>query len=290
MRLTPTTSLWIAAATIALLGCSSAPPASAPATPATAPAGSVKGHATRHDAASLAGVVAQAQVALPAGVAGPTAWFGRWAALPADLKGPVPVLVFLHGSSGLQLPAIAEWQRWLAARGVASVAPDSFALPGRLTYQSPIAVDTYEAIHALRASEIDAMQAALDKAAWADPQRRLLAGTSEGAVAVARHDGHGFAGRVVFAWSCEDNYFVQAHRTALAPQLPVLNVISSNDPFFSPDNRWLGNAAARGHCGAALAGHPKATMVLIAGAPHTLINLPAARHAVDGFLKDTVLR
>ena len=287
MRLTPTTTLCIAAATAALLGCSSAPPAS---TPAAAPAGAVKGHASRHDAASLAGVVAQAQVALPAGVAGPAPWFGRWSALPADLKGPVPVLVFLHGSSGLQLPAIAEWQRWLAGRGVASVAPDSFALPGRVTYQSPIAVEVYEAIHALRASEIDAMQAALAGAAWADPQRRLLAGTSEGAVAVARHDGRGFAGRVLFAWSCEDNYFVQGHRTAPAPQVPVLNVISANDPFFSADNRWLGNAAARGHCAAALAGHPQATMVLIAGAPHTLINLPAARHALDGFLEDTVLR
>ncbi len=281
-------------AAVLLAACASAPPDAAPrapaAAPATAPAGEIKGSATRHDAASLAGVVARAQVALPAGVAGAAPWFGRWAALPSGLKGPVPVVLFLHGSSGLGLKAIEEWQRWLAERGVASVAPDSFALPDRLTYKSPIPKDVYERIHALRASEIDAMRAALAGQAWADAQRVLLAGTSEGAVPVARHGGEGFAGRMLFAWSCEDNYFVQAHRTAVAPQVPVLNVISSTDPFFSPSNVWLGNAAASGHCGAAFAAHKNATVVLIPGAPHTLLNLPSARHAVEGFVRDAVKR
>jgi len=280
----------LATATLLLAGCATPPaPPAAPAAPA-APVGEIKGSATRHDAASLQRLVAQAQVALPAGVAGAEPWFGRWSALPAEPRGRVPVVLFLHGSSGLSLKAIEEWQRWLAARGVASVAPDSFALPDRLTYKSPVAKDVYERIHALRASEIGAMQAALVQARWVDAQRLLLAGTSEGAVPVARHDGAGFAGRMLFAWSCEDNYFVQAHGTAAAPERPVLNVISSTDPFFSPANAWLGNAAARGHCGAAFAQNKAATVVLIAGAPHTLLNLPAARHAVDGFLKDTVLR
>jgi dienelactone hydrolase len=281
------------AATLALAGCATppaAPPTAAAAATPAAPAGEVKGSAARHDAASRAALVAQAQVALPAGVAGATPWFGRWSALPADLRGTVPVVLFLHGSSGLGLKAIEEWQRWLAERGVASVAPDSFALPERLTYKSPVGKDVYERIHALRASEIEPMQAALAQARWADPQRLLLAGTSEGAVPVARHDGAGFAGRMLFAWSCEDNYFVQAHRTAAAPEKPVLNVISSTDPFFSPGNTWVGNPNVRGHCGAAFAAHKAATVVLIAGAPHTLLNLPAARHAVDGFLKDTVRR
>lgn len=288
---------WLLAPVVAaMLAACTTPPApgtgfGAPANaPANVPVGEVKGSATRHDAASLAGLVSRAQVALPAGVAGNAPWFGRWATLPPDLKGPVPVVLFLHGSSGLGLRAIEEWQRWLAERGVASVAPDSFALPDRLTYTSPVSTDVYERIHALRASEIDAMRMALAGTAWADSARVLLAGTSEGAVAVARHGGEGFAGRMLFAWSCEDNYFVHAHHTALAPQVPVLNVISSTDPFFSPSNVWLGNAAARGHCAAAFAAHRNATVLLIPGAPHTLLNLPAAQHAVEGFLHDTVNR
>jgi dienelactone hydrolase len=277
----------MAASSLNLSGC--ATPLAPPAAPVV-PAGEVKGTATAHDAASRVALVARAQVALPAGVAGPVPWFGRWSALPVDLRGSVPVVVFLHGSSGLGLKAIEEWQRWLAERGVASVAPDSFALPDRLTYKSPVGKDVYERIHALRASEVAVMRAALETARWADGQRLVLAGTSEGAVSVARHDGSGFAGRLLFAWSCEDNYFVQAHRTAAVPDKPVLNIISSTDPFFSSANAWVGNTSARGHCAEAFAAHKAATMVLIAGAPHTLLNLPAARYAVDGFLRDTVLR
>ncbi|MFO1328985.1 MAG: alpha/beta hydrolase [Rubrivivax sp.] len=259
------------------------PPPAAPAVPA-APAGQIKGRALEHNAASRAGALAQAQVALPASSG--AAYFGRWKDLPAAAQKPVPVVLFLHGSSGLGLAAIAEWQRWLAGLGIASVAPDSFALPDRLTYTSPIDKATYERVHALRGSEADLALQGLRGVPWADAKRLVLAGTSEGAVAVARHEGSAFAGRLIYAWSCEDNYFVQAHGTRIAPAQPVLNVISSTDPFFSPANAWLGNASARGHCGAALTRHQAATVVLIAGAPHTLLNLPPARHATEGFLRD----
>lgn len=277
------------APTLALLlaACAATPPAPTPAAPAPAtPAGEIKGRAVVHTEASRAEVLATAQVALPASSG--AAFFGRWRDIPAAARQPVPVVVFLHGSSGLGLKAIEEWQRWLATLGVASVAPNSFALPDRLTYKSPIAKPVYEQIHALRGSEIDIAVAGLSSAPWADGQRLVLAGTSEGATAVARHAGPPFAGRMIYAWSCEDNYFVTAHGTRIAPTQPVLNVISATDPFFSPGNSWLGNPAARGHCGAALATNKNATIVLIPGAPHTLLNLPAARHATAGFLRDAV--
>jgi len=65
----------------------------------------------------------------------------------------------------------------------------------------------------------------------------------------------------------------------------VLNVISASDPFFSRSNSWLGASDAAGHCGAAFKGQAGAAVLLLPDAPHTLINLPAARHAVAGFLK-----
>jgi dienelactone hydrolase len=248
------------------------------------PAGSIKGTALVHDATSRQGLVANANLALPAAVTGAGVYFGKAAAAPAGVR-RAPVVVFLHGSSGLGLKAIEDWQRWLAGLGIASIAPDSFALPDHLTYQSPIGRDVYERIHALRASEIEAATAAVKAASWADPARLVLAGTSEGAVAVARHAGADYRGRIVFSWSCEDNYFVEAHQTAVLPDQPVLNVISMTDPYFSPSNTWLGNPAAKGHCGAAFMQSKDAAVVLIAGAPHTLINLPAARDAAEGFLR-----
>lgn len=252
----------------------------------TAPAGETQGSAVVHTTASLAGVVSGAAVVLPARATGGPAFAGLWRDAPREARDRVPVVVFLHGSSGLALPAIGEWQRWLASLGIASVAPDSFALPNRMTYKSPIPREVYEQIHALRMSEIAPVVEALRGAAWADSARMVLAGTSEGATSVARWTGNEFAGRLIYAWSCEDNYFVQSHRTALPASQPVLNVISTSDPFFSPTNSWLGNPKAKGHCGDALREHKQSAVVLIPGAPHTLLNLPAARHATEGFLRD----
>lgn len=248
------------------------------------PKGEIMGTAWEHTAASLAGVVQQADVVLPAVATGGTVFTGKLKDAPASAKARVPVVLFLHGSSGLGLKAIGEWQQWLATLGVASIAPDSFALPGRATYESPIDTASYERMHALRASEIAPTLAALKATPWADTQKVVLAGTSEGAVPVARQTGTDFPAKMMFAWSCETNYFVQAPNNVFLAEQPVLNVISSVDPYFSRSNAWLGNPQASGHCGAALKGLPKADVVLVPDAPHTLLNLPAARLAVAGFL------
>ena len=252
---------------------------------AQAPAGETKGSALEHTAASSQAVIERAAVVLPAKATGAGVFTGQWKDAPTTLRERVPVVVFMHGSSGLGLKAIGEWQQWLAEQGIASVAPDSFALPDRLTYKSPISPDIYERIHALRLSEVSLATQALRQAPWADPQRWVLAGTSEGAAAVARYQGQEFLGRIVFSWSCENNYFVRGHGTALPDDKPVLNIISSTDPYFSPANSWIGNPTAAGHCAAALRNNKQASIVLIPGAPHTVLNLPAARHPVAGFLR-----
>jgi len=248
--------------------------------------GEMRGSATEHTSASSADVIAKGSLVLPAGVVGGEMLQGRWAEVAAAKPtARVPVVVFMHGSSGLGLPAIGEWQRWLASQGIASFAPDSFALPDRLTYASPIDKGTYERIHKLRASEARLAIDAVATAPWADPRRIVLAGTSEGSPAVARYDGTDVVGRIVYSWSCEDNYFVRSHGTVSRPGQPALNIISSTDPFFSAVNTYLGAPTAVGHCGAAWKDNPQASIVLLPGAPHTLINLPRARESTAGFLK-----
>lgn len=250
----------------------------------TAPVGEVKGSATAHTAASLAAAVQQGNLVLPAVAAGGAMFVGKFEQRPPGTGVKVPVVLFLHGSSGLGLKAIGEWQQWLANLGVASLAPDSFSVPDRLTYKSPVAKDVYERIHALRGSEIAPALAAIGAQPWADMTRLVLAGTSEGAVSVARYAGKEFAARMLFAWSCESNYFVRQPQNAFETNNPVLNVISANDPFFSKVNGWLDNPDAKGHCAAALKNNAMASVVLIPDAPHTLLNLPAARNATAGFL------
>jgi dienelactone hydrolase len=249
------------------------------------PKGEVKGSAFAHTDQSLANAVKQAALVLPASATGQDIFSGIFASAPPT-KGRVPVVLFLHGSSGLGLKAIGEWQLWLASLGVASIAPDSFALPDRITYTSPIDKDTYERIHAMRVTEITATLAALKNAPWADQTKLILAGASEGGVPVARYVGKEFAGRIIYSWSCESNYFVNGPQNAFEADQPALNVISSVDPYFSPSNAWLGNSDAKGHCADALKGNKNATIVLIPGAPHTLLNLPAARNATASFIAD----
>lgn len=251
---------------------------------AQAPAGQIKGEAWAHTPQSLAASVTQGQLMLPVAATGGAVYSGFFKDAPAT-TGRVPVVLFLHGSSGLGLKAIGEWQRWLAEQGIASLAPDSFALPGHVTYSSPIDKASYERIHALRASEIAPALQALKAAPWADARHLVLAGTSEGAVAVARYGGKDVAARMIFSWSCEANYFVTAPGTAVVDGQPVLNLISASDPFFSRANAWLGAENPAGHCGAAFKGQPAAAVLLLPDAPHTLLNLPAARHAVAGFLR-----
>ena len=249
------------------------------------PIGEVKGSGWEHTAATLAATVQQADVVVPALATGGAMFAGKFRDLPALKAAKVPVVLFLHGSSGLGLKAIGEWQQWLASEGIASVAPDSFALPDHITYKSPISKAEYERIHALRASEIAPMLAALKAMPWVDGARIVLAGTSEGSVPVARYRGAEFAARIMFAWSCEANYFVVEPHNAFEVDKPVLNVISATDPFFSPANSWLGNATAKGHCADALKGVKRTSVALIPGAPHTLLNLPAVRDITTGFLR-----
>ena len=131
-----------------------------------------------------------------------------------------------------------------------------------MTYKSPIDKDNYEKLHAFRATEIEISLKALQQMSWVDTNKIVLAGTSEGAVPVARYTGKEFAGRIMFAWTCEENYFVASHKTAIPDDQPTLNIISSTDPYFSQSNPWIGNSQATGHCGAALKNNKKASIVL----------------------------
>ena len=277
----------IIAATLTLVSASVFAQSVLPQVPSV-PDGEIKGEAWVHTKDSLAASVVQADVCIPAAATGGSTYCGKFKDIPKLTGTQVPVVVFLHGSSGLGLKAIGEWQQWLAGLGYASIAPDSFSLAGRVTYKSPIDKASYEKIHALRASEIAPALAALKGQTWVDPRRLILAGTSEGAVPVARYPGTEFMARILYAWSCEANYFNIEPRNSFETGKPVLNVISAQDPFFSKTNTWLGNAQAQGHCAGALKDNNQASVLLVPNAPHTLLNLPATRSATAGFLSQFI--
>lgn len=277
----------VAAAGLALLGACSTPVA--PAAPSTkVPQGSIKGSVKAHTSDSLQKTLEHAWVSLPASVTGGAPYHGVYSQAPVA-KAKAPVVVFVHGSSGVN-PAIKEWQKWAAeSLGIASFTADSMQTKDRMTYKSPVAKADYEIVHSMRSAELTAAIAALPQLPFADASRFVIAGTSEGAVAVARYQATANApkekGRLIFSWTCEDNYHVQNHGTQLPKDLPVLNIVSSTDIYFSKANSWVGNPAPVGHCGEALKDNKVSSIVMIPGAPHTLFNLPQARWPIEGFLK-----
>ncbi|WP_315753970.1 MULTISPECIES: hypothetical protein [unclassified Bradyrhizobium] len=246
--------------------------------------GETRGTVLEPSSANLALTWSLAHVVLPAALVGGRRWEGHAEDAP-DVIGIAPLVIVMHGSSGVA-PAVKEFQAWLADElGVASVAPDSLAIPDRLTYASPVDVATYEHVHALRLAELEnALKASRDWS-WVDRLRIVLAGTSEGSVAVGRYAGKDVAARLIYSWSCEDNYFVTAPRLGIGPKEPVLNAISARDPYFSAANPWNKDRALTGSCAAALKDDAKAEVMVIDADVHTILNRPEVRERSARFLR-----
>lgn len=244
--------------------------------------GSVSGTADQHSEETLARTFEKAFYVAPWGI-----YEGPLDEFPKDRihLSEEPLVLFAHGSSGVGEP-VKAFGRWLASLGIGFLCPNSFELPDRITYSSPVAREDYERVHALRSAELANAAKRLDEVPGFDG-RYVVAGTSEGGVAAARFaapEGRPETARMIFSWSCEDNYHVAAHRTNIPKDLPVLNVMSATDKFFSGANSWLDNDEALGHAGRTLADYEDVEIVLIPGAPHTLFALPQAQSAVGGFL------
>lgn len=245
--------------------------------------GKVSGSATTHTPESLKAVFKKAYVALP--LANGSLFEGTLDELK-EIVSPKTIVLFIHGSSGIN-PATRIFANHLAQQGYAFVAPDSMQLKDRITYTSPVAREVYEQIHSLRYAELSYTVSHLKELSFFDG-KFVIAGTSEGAVSVARFENeteNREAGRMIFSWSCENNYHVVEHRTQIPIDCPVLNIMSAEDPYFSLKNPYLDNPDALGNAVNALKDNTDATIVLLPQAPHTLFNLPRASSVIDAFIR-----
>ena len=241
--------------------------------------GKMSGTADKHTADSLKASFENAWFAAARG-----AFEGKLSDAPKNLPA-APILLFAHGSSGIGAP-LKAFARFISSLGWSFLAPDSFVVPDRITYSSPVSRENYERVHAMRSQELDYAARHLDEAPGFSG-RYAVAGTSEGGVAAARFtapEGRRESGRSLFSWPAEDNYHVVSHRTHIPDDVPVLNIMSAEDKYFSRANPWLDYPDALGHAGRTLAHHPQASILLIPGAPHTLFALPQTESAVRAFL------
>ena len=100
----------------------------------------------------------------------------------------------------------------------------------------------YERVYSMRKLELDTLVEGF-AGAFGTPGRLFLHGNSEGAMVASRYshpllEQLHLRGRILTAWSCEYVYFVscRAHAAIGSPNVPVLNLLSADDPFFAANS------------------------------------------------------
>lgn len=153
----------------------------------------------------------------------------------ASISSKRPVLVFLHGCDGLYdlkrgsrtvgnfFPAYFRWLTKVNELGYIVVAPDSLATE-RID-NCPKKANRYgQQVHSLRETELAYAMAQVKAAPWADAERIVLFGHSEGGRSVLRYNRPDVRGILSTGWSCG----TAQHNVAAS--MPILNIKAGNDP------------------------------------------------------------
>ncbi len=198
--------------------------------------------------------------------------------VPEDAR--LPVVVYLHGCAGFGLTG-ARFQAIADESGYAVFMPNSFAREPR-----PRNCNVYDYSSGMfpaawlyrRAELIDAVERAR-ALPWVDPQRIVVAGFSEGGVAVALWGAEvEAAGYIVLGWTCTVPAgwdWLSGLRTP--PESPVLAIVSREDP-------WFGSPGWQGDCGTAAPGHAALESLVLDHGGHYVLAYPDAERALREFL------
>lgn len=121
------------------------------------------------------------------------------------------------------------------------------------------------------------MTYALDRvhqAPWADQSRIVMAGQSEGAVALAGFTGGGYQVAILQGFNCK----VYETTVRIPPDIPVLSLQDPMDPVFMTTNRGTGT------CASALRGRAGSYVVEFPDAGHNVFDKPALTKAPEAVL------
>jgi hypothetical protein len=194
----------------------------------------------------------------------------RWAKTPSsvDLKDKHPVMVYLHGCTGITNFNDRPWAKLIADLGFIVVMPDSFARNYRPSNCNPSERRTgyFPIANLFRQEEISWALQQLQQVPWADSNRLFLMGHSEGGVAVSRYNASGFKGVIVSGHDCSGaNWNLGT---------PVLSLNYKTDPW----NRFSDMKCS------SRVGLRKITEVILPGHEHETYFSKDARSAVQEFL------
>ncbi len=195
-----------------------------------------------------------------------------------------PTLLYIHGSSGLYRGDVYR-QYIVEELGFIFFAPDSFRLKNRPTYLSPTKSKYYTRVHKIRVAEISYNFKKLKKLPFIDNNNIFLMGNSEGGLAVAVSKTKGFKGRIVTAFSCESSYFYKKFKIGFKKSCPFLNIIGTDDEFFSKESDLNDEYKVDGNGIETLKNYYNTKIVILAKAKHDLTQNIYVKDEILSFLK-----
>jgi dienelactone hydrolase len=188
--------------------------------------------------------------------------------IPSDKA--YPVIIYLHGCSGIAPNHGGRWGEYLSSWGFIAILPDSMARPGRYSNceQKTHTTGSFPQAHLYRQQEIAYAIEQLKQSPWADKNNVYLFGHSEGGVAAAEYSGSFFKGLIISGWNC-------AFGITSPDTVPVLAVAFNQDPWFR----------LSGRCSKAPWSKREITRVDLPGPFHDTVWVQEAREAAFDFLK-----
>jgi poly(3-hydroxybutyrate) depolymerase len=215
-------------------------------------------------------------------------WKKRIQVEPSGVTGPVPVVIFVHGCSGLGTlgtlhPDTQHWVQTVTGAGYRFVAPDSWArgtwsrpnsCPTPLNEPQPTG-ETRLKVRLMRIEEMAYSVARLHEDATVDQARIVLFGHSEGGLAIATSaPPAGIGGLIISGWTCH-SLVALGRGIATPPSIPLLALGFEQDTTVG---------ITQGRCSEFFPGRDGAKELILNGAGYQAGGSAEARQAVVNFL------
>ena len=196
---------------------------------------------------------------------------------------PLPVVIYLHGATGIDPEHDVRWGSFIRDLGYIAVLPDSMARPGRKSnYDSRTKRGgVFPAANAMRIEEIRYALEQLRKSSWADANNVFLMGHSEGGQAAARIRLSAFRGIIISGWTCTDAARPGFDGIFAPLETPILTLEWDHDAFRE-------GTPQQGSCANKFGERKNARQVLLSGTQHGTYGRSEARDAVARFLKENL--
>jgi len=196
----------------------------------------------------------------------------------SKIEQKLPVVIYLHGCTGIFPQHDPEWAKYIAGLGFIVVMPDSMARPNRRSNCDPKAkggTNAFPQAYDYRQQEIGYALEQLKKVNWADNKNIFLMGHSEGGIATAQSKYSGFNGIIISAWTCTNTNW--KFNGIFSPrETPALAIAYVDDP-------WRKGKQNEGRC-ANQAGRRDIVQIDLEGAEHATFQNKLAQAAVAEFL------